>query len=174
MRKTKILPWTPEWGKLYHQEEKVLKDVFKDELVNIFHIGSTSIPTIGYAKPIIDILIVVRDIETVDLYNDQLRSIGYDPKGEFGIPGRRYCPKGGDNRTHHVHIFQAENEEIRKHLNFKEYLLAYPLEAKRYGDLKKTLAKKFPHNTHLYQEGKQLIVNELAEKANVWGQRLNR
>lgn len=174
MRKTKILPWTPEWRALYHQEEKILKEVFKDELVNIFHIGSTSIPPVGYAKPVIDILIAVKDIKTVDLYNDKLRSIGYDPKGEFGIPGRRYFPKGGDNRTHHVHVFQAENEAIQTHLNFKEYLLTHPLEAKEYGDLKRKLAKQFPHNTHLYQEGKQSFVNELAKKANIWGERSNR
>lgn len=169
MRKTNILPWTPEWGTLYYQEEKMLKEVFKDELVDVFHIGSTSIPLVGYAKPVIDILIVVKDIETVDLYNDKMKTIGYDSKGEFGIPGRRYFPKGGDNRTHHVHIFQAENEEIQTHLIFKEYLLAHPLEAKEYGNLKRELAKKFPHNTDLYQEGKQSFVSELAEKASVWG-----
>ncbi|WP_433957952.1 GrpB family protein [Cytobacillus horneckiae] len=50
MRKTKILAWTEDWGKSYSQEEKILKEVFRDELVDIFHIGSTSIPTIGYAK----------------------------------------------------------------------------------------------------------------------------
>lgn len=151
----------------------MLKEVFKDELVDIFHIGSTSIPPVGYAKPVIDILIVVKDIETVDLYNDKMKAKGYDPKGEFGIPDRRYFPKEGDNRTHHVHIFQVENEEIQTHLIFKEYLLAHPLEAKEYGDLKRRLAKQFPHNTQLYQEGKQSFVNELAEKANTWG-RLNR
>ncbi len=50
LRKTKILAWTEDWGKSYSQEEKILKEVFRDELVDIFHIGSTSIPTIGYAK----------------------------------------------------------------------------------------------------------------------------
>lgn len=169
MRKTTILPWTAEWGMLYHQEEKILKEVFKDEVVNIFHIGSTSIPPVGYAKPVIDILIAVKDIEDVDLHNDKMKAIGYEPKGEFGISGRRYFPKGGDNRTHHVHIFEAGNEAIQTHLNFKEYLLAHPLEAKKYGDLKKKLANQFPHNTHLYQLGKQSLVNELAETANVWG-----
>ncbi len=71
--------------KLYHKEEKVLKDLFTDELIDIFHIGSTSIPPVGYAKPIIDILMVVKNIETVDLYNDQMKSIGYEPRGENGI-----------------------------------------------------------------------------------------
>jgi 8-oxo-dGTP diphosphatase len=169
VRKTIILPWTAEWGKLYLAEEKVLKEVFIDELIAIFHIGSTSIPQVGYAKPIIDILIIVKNIDTVDLYDDLMKSIGYEPKGEFGISGRRYFPKGKDNRTHHVHIFQAGNEAIQTHLDFKEYLLVHPLEAKKYGELKRELAKQFPHNTHQYQEGKDRFVNMLVEKANAWG-----
>ena len=85
------------------------------------------------------------------------------------FPGRRYFPKGRDNRTHHVHIFQAGNEAIKAHLDFKEYLLEHPLEAKKYGDLKRKLAKQFPYNTDLYQDGKEKFVNELVEKATVWG-----
>ena len=119
MRKTNILPWTPEWEKLYHREEKVLKEIFTNELLGIFHIGSTSIPPVGYAKPIIDILMVVKNIESVDLYNDQMKSIGYEPRGENGIEERRYFPKGKENRTHHVHIFQTGNAAIQTHLVFK-------------------------------------------------------
>ncbi|MGN7478550.1 GrpB family protein [Solibacillus silvestris] len=63
MRKTIILPWTEDWGKQYYKEEKILKHTFKNEIIGIYHIGSTSIPTIGFAKPIIDILIVVKNIE---------------------------------------------------------------------------------------------------------------
>ena len=169
MRKTKILPWTTEWEMLYHREEIILKDIFKDELIEVFHIGSTSIPPVGIAKPIIDILVVVNNIENVDLFNDQMKSNGYEPRGENGIQGRRYFPKGKDNRTHHVHIFQTGNKAIQTHLDFKKYLLAHPHEAKKYGDLKRTLAKQFPDNTHQYQDGKEGFLNELVEKVKVWG-----
>ncbi|MBT2722593.1 GrpB family protein [Bacillus sp. ISL-46] len=168
MRKTKILSWTEDWGKSYRQEEIKLKKVFKDELIDIFHIGSTSIPTIGYAKPIIDILIVVKDIEKVDLFNDEMRALGYEPRGENGIAGRRYFPKGKDNRTHHLHIFQVGSEHIKTYLDFKEYLIKNPSEAKKYGELKINLAKQFPNDHYKYQDGKQQFVNELADKAKEW------
>ncbi|MGM7637167.1 GrpB family protein [Bacillus sp. Hm123] len=168
MRKTKICVWTEDWGKLYSQEEGVLKGIFGDELVDIFHIGSTSIPTIGYAKPIIDILIVVKDIEKVDSYNGDMLAVGYEARGEFGIVGRRYFPKGGDNRTHHVHIFQVGSEHIQTHLDFKEYLLNHPMDAKRYGELKLNLAEQFPNEHRKYQEGKQPFVRELVGKVQAW------
>src|SRR5690606_10959058 len=110
MRKTEIRPWTEQWIKKYEEEEIQLKQIFNEELHAIYHIGSTSIPTIGYAKPIIDILIVVKDINKIDFYNDAMISKGYNPKGENGIAGRRYFTKGHENRTHHVHIFQEGNE----------------------------------------------------------------
>jgi GrpB-like predicted nucleotidyltransferase (UPF0157 family) len=168
MRKTEILPWTEDWKKQFNEEEKLLKNIFKDEILGIYHIGSTSIPSIGYAKPIIDILIVVRDIEKVDLYNENMLSLGYDPRGENGISGRRYFPKGKEKRTHHVHIYQEGNENIRIHLDFKEYLIKFPEDAKSYGDLKIKLARKFPNDIHKYQDYKQDFVNELVKKAMNW------
>ncbi|WP_100407684.1 GrpB family protein [Bacillus solitudinis] len=173
MRKTKILPWNEEWIKLYSHEEELLKEILKDEIVNIFHIGSTSVSAIGYAKPIIDILVVVKNIRKVDLYNEELRKLGYEPKGENGISGRRYFPKGKENRTHHLHIFQSGNENIKTHLNFKEYLIKHPEEAKSYGDIKIELAKKFPENHYKYQAEKQKFVNELVKRAKKWAVKRN-
>lgn len=173
MRKTKICPWTEEWGKVYSHEEKLLKRILKDEIIDIYHIGSTSVRAVGFAKPIIDILIVVKSIEKIDLFNGELQRIGYKPKGANGITGRRYFPKGNENRTHHLHVFQAGNENIKAHLDFKEYLTNHPEEAKKYGEVKNRLAKKFPDNHYSYQDEKQEFVNELVRKANDWAVKRN-
>jgi len=168
LRKTEICPWTEEWEKRYSHEEKLLKGILIDEIVDIFHIGSTSVPAVGYAKPIIDILIVVKNIEKVDLFNEELRRFGYEPKDENGITGRRYFPKGNENRTHHLHIFQVGNENIKTHLDLKEYLIIHPEDAEKYGEIKIELAKKFPENHYKYQDEKQELVNELVLKAIDW------
>jgi GrpB-like predicted nucleotidyltransferase (UPF0157 family) len=173
LRRTKIHPWTEEWGKVYSHEEKLLKGILKDEIVDIFHIGSTSVPAVGYAKPIIDILIVVKNIEKIDLFNGELQRFGYEPKGENGITGRRYFPKGNENRTHHLHIFQVGNENINAHLDFKEYLIKHPEDAKKYGEVKIELAKKFPENHYRYQDEKQEFVKELVLRAKEWAVKRN-
>jgi GrpB-like predicted nucleotidyltransferase (UPF0157 family) len=94
--------------------------------------------------------------------------VGYEPKGENGIAGRKYFPKGKQNRTHHVHIFQVGNELIQTHLDFKWCLMVHPEDAKAYGELKLKLARQFPENHHRYQKGKQEFMNELVEKARSW------
>ncbi|MFA9458760.1 GrpB family protein [Halalkalibacter sp. AB-rgal2] len=65
LRKTRIDPWKDEWEESYRNEKEKLKEVFKEELVDIFHIGSTSIPAIGFAKPIIDMLLACLHAKTL-------------------------------------------------------------------------------------------------------------
>jgi len=129
---------------------------------------STSVPQIGFAKPIIDILMVVKDITQVDGYYEQMIQIGYQPRGEQGIHGRRYFSKGGDKRTHHVHIYEVGNINIEYHLNFKEYLMNHPLETKAYGELKLRLAQPSPDDVHVYQSGKEAFCKEILKKAMKW------
>ncbi|GAA0338022.1 hypothetical protein GCM10008967_30380 [Bacillus carboniphilus] len=168
MRRTNVQPWSEEWGQKYKVEASALKEIFKDIIIDIFHIGSTSIPTIGFAKPIIDILIVVEDIEQVDPLNNKMTQLGYSPKSENGIPGRRYFSKGGEQRTHHVHVYHKGNENIQIHLNFQAYLLENPDIAKQYGQLKQSLLEKYPDIHHKYQEEKQEFVDQLVKDAQKW------
>ena len=42
----------------------------------------------------------VRSIEAIDRFDASFEVLGYECMGEFGIPGRRYYRKGGEERTH--------------------------------------------------------------------------
>ncbi|MBM6619967.1 GrpB family protein [Bacillus suaedaesalsae] len=167
MRKIEVVPYQENWRNLYHTEEQLLRNVLGEQLSQIHHIGSTSIPRM-MAKPIIDILIEVNNIDKVDSFNHIFIKIGYEPKGENGIKNRRYFQKGGNDRTHHVHIFPAGHSEVTRHLAFRDYLIAHPTEAKRYEELKRKLASQYIHNPNLYSEGKNELVKELDKKAKKW------
>ena len=78
--------------------------------------------------------------------------------------------KGGDNRTHHIHIYQLGNSEIDRHLAFRDYLRAHPDAAKKYGDLKEDLSQRFPYDIESYIKGKEQLVLEIDRKAMVWYQ----
>lgn len=112
-----------DYPKMYQEEEKKIKKILKDNLVFIEHIGSTAIPNLK-SKPIIDILISVNSLEDVDLKKNEFEKIGYEYMGEFGIKNRRYLGKGGDERTHQIHIFHKDDEfNLNRHLAFKKIFI---------------------------------------------------
>jgi GrpB-like predicted nucleotidyltransferase (UPF0157 family) len=173
MRKVEVVPFNENWSVMFEEEERKINNVFGNEIVAIYHIGSTSIPGM-YAKPIIDILVEVKDIESVDNYNEQMSALGYRALGEHGISGRRFFRKGEVERTHHVHVFETGSEHITRHLAFKEYMIAHPKEAKAYSELKQRLAKQFPTDIEAYIEGKDPFIKEMEKKALQWYQNVRK
>jgi len=162
-----VVPYCSEWALLFEQEAALIRGVFGEELAKIYHIGSTSVPGLQ-AKPIIDMLPVVREIERVDLFNEGIEALGYEALGEFGIPGRRYFRKGGDNRTHQAHVFQVGDPGVERHLAFRDYLRAHPAVAAEYGALKARLAQQFPEDINGYVDGKDAFVKATEREALCW------
>ena len=165
-------------------ESKRIAEALGDNVVEIHHIGSTAIPGI-YAKPIIDLLVEVTDIAKVDAQNSAMQVIGYDAKGEYGIPQRRYFQKSSsdksssdknssdkngseESRTHHVHIFEVGSNQVARHLTFRDYMIAHPEEAQRYSDLKRRLAKEHSTNRAKYIDGKDGFIKAIDRKALQW------
>lgn len=167
MRNVIVTPYDHAWPMMYEEEANRLKHVFGAILTDIHHIGSTSVPRLQ-AKPVIDIMPVVQHIDQVDKLNNALIAIGYEPKGEYGLPGRRYFRKGGDNRSHHVHVYEMHHPDIKRHLAFRDYLRAHPDTAKEYGELKGKLALQFPHDMNSYITGKTPLVVSIEKQAMNW------
>jgi GrpB-like predicted nucleotidyltransferase (UPF0157 family) len=161
------VPHDMAWEDEYRRETNKIRKVLGDEIVEAYHIGSTPIPGIT-AKPIIDILIGVSKIEDIDRYNDSMAGIGYEARGEYGLPGRRFFVKGVPKRTHNVHIFQAGSLEIIRHANFRDYMIAHPEDARKYGELKRKLAEQFPYDIEAYCDGKDAFVKEMERRAMAW------
>ncbi|MCR3922307.1 MAG: GrpB family protein [Firmicutes bacterium] len=163
-----VTEYDEKWPLQFKEEATKLKMIYGAEILEIHHIGSTSVPGM-IAKPVIDIMPVVRDIRKVDAYNEQMIELGYEPLGENGIKQRRFFRKGRVHRTHHVHIFQFNNHlDIDRHVAVRCYLQQFPEVARLYGALKAKLAKEFPLDRVAYIEGKDHFVTELEKKALKW------
>lgn len=166
--RVEVIDYQEKWDQMFRDESDKIIGIFGDELIEIYHIGSTSVRGLK-AKPIIDIMPIVKQIGNVDLYIEQMTELGYESLGENGIQGRRYFRKGGENRTHQVHVFQVDNvEDINRHLAVKDYLREHVEDAKQYGDLKENLARQFPIDIDAYANGKNAFVKELEKKAIHW------
>lgn len=167
-RKIELTPHNPEWTTDYRVEAERLTAVLHPILRAIHHIGSTAVPGIK-AKPIIDILIEVDDIERVDAYNTAMSELGYIAKGENGIDGRRYFRRGSDSHhTHHIHVYQTGHPEIGRHLDFRDYLIANPAVAQAYSRLKEELSRRYYTNPPGYTSSKNDFVEAAIAEAAVW------
>ncbi len=144
-----VVNYNPNWEKNYINEQQLIRQILKNELVECFHIGSTSVPNLK-AKPIIDILLVVNNINKLDNYSFYFR-------------------KGGDNRTHQIHAFQYDNiQEIERHLAFRDYLRQNQKISKEYGELKSKLAQIYPTDIDAYCDGKDSFVKKIEKDALKW------
>lgn len=168
----RVVDYDPQWPQLFREEAEQIRAILGDNAVAIHHIGSTAVPGLK-AKPVIDILPVVQELDAVDALNGQFETLGYECLGEFGIPGRRYYRKGGDDRTHQIHLFSVNStEEIRRHLAFRDYLRSHPQAAAAYGELKSKLAARFPEDIDGYCDGKGPFVQSLEQVALHWYDRM--
>lgn len=166
-----VMAHNPHWKNEFEQEAQKIKAIYDDLLLEIHHIGSTSVVGLK-AKPVIDIMPIVCDINEVDKFDDQMEALGYEPLGENGIVGRRFFRKDDETlgkRTHHVHVFdQHSHDEIIRHLAFKAYLIAHPDIANQYGNLKSRLAVAFPNDIESYMAGKNDFIKDTEKQAVAW------
>jgi GrpB-like predicted nucleotidyltransferase (UPF0157 family)/GNAT superfamily N-acetyltransferase len=168
MRKVEVVGYNPDWPVQFEGEAARLRSVFDAELVALHPIGSTAVPGLA-AKPVIDILVEVRDIQRVDGLNPAMEALGYTARGEMDIPGRRFFSRQmGEERTHHVHVFQSGSAHIERHLAFRDFLRTHPAAARRYGELKLALAERFPADIVGYMEGKDAFVKQTERLALAW------
>lgn len=164
-----------DWQKAFEIESTRLTSNFNDSTIKIYHIGSTSIPSI-LAKPILDILIVAPSLEAIDLNQQKFEALGYEYKGEYGIQGRRYCVLYNLEKTVgfvHIHSFALDNSEVEKHLLFRDYLVAHPERAAAYQELKLTLISRSGISRTEYTESKSSLIQEILEEAKVWRRSLS-
>ena len=164
-----VVAYDPAWRRDFEAEAKRIARALGNIVVHLHHIGSTAIPGI-FAKPIIDLLLEVDDTIKLDHRSAAMEDLGYKPMGEYGIPGRRYFHKDNASgiRTHQVHAFNANSDDIERHLAFRDYMIAHPAEAQTYGELKQKLAREHPNDIEAYMDGKDLYIKEYEAKAIAW------
>ncbi len=158
----RLVPYSSEWKEYFEREKAALQSTLGEKILDIQHIGSTSIPGMP-AKPIIDIAIAVDDFEDAKVCIPIIESLGYEYKGEFGIPHRHYFVKGNP-RLFHIHMSEITSIEWQNTIQFRDYLRAHPGAAQEYADLKQQLALKYPQDREAYLEGKTEFVEGVLAK----------
>jgi GrpB-like predicted nucleotidyltransferase (UPF0157 family) len=167
-RVVELVPHDPAWAARAAAEAERLAQAIGETLIRIEHVGSTSIPGI-VAKPTLDLMPIVRRLGELDARRPQVESLGYIWRGEFGIPGRRYCIREEQRRRlFHVHCHQEGHSGIARTLVFRDYLRAHPDEARIYEEQKRIAAAAHPNDTLAYSRAKSGWITACIERATEW------
>lgn len=160
---------SPNWPEEFQAEAARLRTLLGEELVEVHHIGSTSVPGLA-AKPVIDVIPVVREIERMDDLSSRWEAAGYRVWGEYGIPGRRYFTKDSDDgvRTHNVHVFERGSEEMERHLAFAAYLREHADACREYEAVKRRAYAAHPDDIQGYCTAKDPFIKKWEQVALEW------
>lgn len=169
-----IVPYNSKWQDLYVHEAARIQEALGGRLCTIHHIGSTSINQMS-AKPIIDLLLECENLDSVKLLAEKLNALGYPAMRRHVVPHRSYFMRKSDEEVDfHLHIRERGDPQIRRHINFRDYLSEHPHEAQAYAFLKTNLASQYKDDRNAYVFGKDSFVQTLDSRANQWeGRRKN-
>src|SRR6185503_19220240 len=151
--------YTPLWADLYREEEIRIRAAVGHLIIDLQHIGSTAIPGIK-AKPILDMMAGIAQLDQALLCQAPLQAIGYDYIVGAGIANDYVFGKGAA-RTHYLHVVEYGGEKWTNHLRFRDRLRNDPELAQAYESLKEELSRKFRDSRAKYHEAKSEFINEV-------------
>lgn len=162
-----IVKYDPKWAVSYESEKLRIENLFKEKNLTIEHVGSTAVPGLA-AKPIVDIMIGVENLDMGRTLVKPLQAIGYDYVFELEkeIPERLFLFRGTvKGHSHHIHITEPTTEFWHDHILFRDYLRNYADVARAYGKLKIKLARRYHTDRVGYGYAKTDFIEDVLAKA---------
>jgi GrpB-like predicted nucleotidyltransferase (UPF0157 family) len=157
--------YTRIWALKFRKEQALLKLLLGDVILDIQHIGSTSIPGM-VARPIIDILLSISDYDTGYEQAKIIERLGYQYVGE-NSELRQYLLTKGDPTTYHLYVVERENKTWKTRIVFRDWIKYCTHAARDYADIKRRLSRQFSQDLITYQKEKgDFIQRTLREAEN--------
>jgi GrpB-like predicted nucleotidyltransferase (UPF0157 family) len=156
-----LVPSDPAWPSLYELEAERVREVLGDRVRLLEHVGSTSVPGL-VAKPIIDMVLAVRDSADEPSYIPQLEAAGYTVKLREPDWYEHRVLKGPDTDIN-LHVFTEDCEEIENMVRFRDRLRHSATARERYAEVKSELAARRWESVQDYADAKTSIVRAIRD-----------
>lgn len=160
-----LVAYDPEWPRLFAIEAAIIHDALGDRVVNLEHVGSTSVPKL-MAKPVIDLVLCVEDSSNEADYVPQLESRGYRL--------RIREPDWFEHRLldsptieANLHVFSSGCAEVDRMIAFRDWLRGHPKDRNLYEETKRRLAAQTWKYTQHYADAKSGVIQEILRRAEV-------
>jgi GrpB-like predicted nucleotidyltransferase (UPF0157 family) len=160
-----VVPYDPEWPHRFEAERAALEEVLAPWLEGgIHHIGSTSVAGLS-AKPTIDMMAGVRDLEAARAAFEPLRALGYHYREHRPEAHAFTKPEseGWWDATHALHLTQPGSDLWRERLAFRDALRTDPALAAEYQHWKSRHAATTRQANAYTADKRPLVARVLAE-----------
>lgn len=155
---------SPEYKNWYLEEKKILEAILPAESIKrINHIGSTAVPGL-LAKPTVDILLEISREAELAKVEAELKKADWtlmhrnEEDQELNLVfNKGYTPEGFADKVFHLHLRYPDDWD---ELYFRDYLIAHPEIAEKYGELKKDLEAEYKNNRDGYTEAKTEFIKK--------------
>lgn len=159
-----IKAYQKDWVEEYIKEKEKFCSLLGQEIIAVEHIGSTAVEGLG-AKPLIDMMIGVTDLQITENWIEILSEIGYE-----------FVPKEATNwcffrkgkwraGTHHLHVYIYNSDEWRNNILFRDFLISHEWARKEYRELKEMLAITYAFDRVSYTKAKAPFIRKILELA---------
>jgi GrpB-like predicted nucleotidyltransferase (UPF0157 family) len=158
-----IVEYDPAWPGLYEREAARIRAALGERVVRLEHTGSTSVPTLP-AKPIIDIVLEVRDSADEQSYVPDLEAAGYVLRIREPEWFEHRMFRGSDPSVN-LHVLSASCEETDKMVLFRDWLRTNAADRELYAATKRKLAGRDWKYGQQYADSKTAVVHEILARA---------
>jgi GrpB-like predicted nucleotidyltransferase (UPF0157 family) len=159
----RIVDYDPQWPHLFERESRRVREVLGGRVLGIEHAGSTSVQDLP-AKPIIDIVLAVRDSADESAYVPALEGAGYRLRIREPEWYEHRMFKGPDTDVN-LHVFSQGCPEIDRMLRFRDWLRGNAGDRELYAGTKRALAQQNWKFTQNYADAKTAVVEEILSRA---------
>lgn len=157
MSRIEVTTYDPEWPRMFERIRAHVWPHIQHAAISVEHVGSTSVPGLR-AKPVIDACIVVASRRDIPHVVQTLTAVGYVHRGDLGVPDREVFTPPAALPKHHLYASHRGSLTLKNQTGLRDYLRARPEAAREYGDLKASLARRFPADIDSYIAGKTEFV----------------
>lgn len=129
LRDYEVRNYDLRWQERFNQEYNRLQGILGAQ-AQIEHIGPTAVPGMS-ARPVLDIMVLLDDIEALKSQLRKLALLGYIDKGDSLDNGTRHFSKMG---MMHLYIVPKGHEYAVEQSSFRDYLISNPETVKKCND----------------------------------------
>ena len=155
--------YDPAWPSRFAELEARIRSALGEVALAVEHIGSTSVPGLA-AKPIIDVLVVVADVDAESSYVPPMEDAGFVLRVREAGHRMFRTPE----RDVHVHVYSSGDQAITDYLDLRDWLRVDESDRALYADVKRDLATRPWSDMNHYAEAKSDVIQQVLGRARAW------